>query len=79
MNLDDSLIAFAKLSTVVERGPVVRDFQDALGLSSPSVAVYRLKALEEAGYIERADKQRFARQAYRLTPKGKAELSKVAS
>lgn len=66
-----SLRVFAELT--IERGPTMREFLEALNLSSSSVAAYRMMLLERAGWIERIPAQRTGSpfRGYRLTTAGR--------
>lgn len=70
---DDALLAFAAL--VEERGPTIREFQDALELSSTSVASYRMAALEDCGLIEQYAPERA--HGWRLTRAGRLRLEEL--
>lgn len=75
--LDADFAAFVE--RVEERGPSIREFQAALGLSSSSVAAYHLMRLEREGLIERSGPtgQHAENRPYRLTAKGRALAGKA--
>lgn len=67
------LETFARLEE--PRGPSMREYQEALGLSSSSVAAYRVRQLVQQGWVEQLPPQDGASvttRGYRLTPAGRA-------
>lgn len=73
IDTDRALAAFAYLTR--EMGPTVRELQDCLGLSSSSVADYRLQRMQELGYIERTGD---GVRPYRLTLAGRERVAAAA-
>lgn len=73
---DQELETLAAIFAVMEgpRGPSVREFQEALGLSSTSLAADRMRRLERAGYIERVTGMRNETRPWRLTRSARARL-----
>jgi DNA-binding MarR family transcriptional regulator len=80
VTLEDDLRTFASL--VIEVGPTVREFTDARGYSSTSVAEYHLDKLREAGLIARrirnVDGGAGGARVYVLTDLGRAALQQEA-
>lgn len=54
------------------QGPTAREYQEALALSSTSVAQYRIRALVRAGWLEPIPGEPGSvNRGYRLTPRGR--------
>jgi DNA-binding IclR family transcriptional regulator len=70
INLDEALVAF--MSLLEERGPTVRELQEALELSSTSMALRRLQVMVHEGLIE-SDPWGSSR-GYRPTAAGRARF-----
>ena len=72
-NIADALRTFGSLSC--ERGPTIRELQNALGLASTSSVVTRLATLQRRGWIARIPPVPYGSDArgWRLTATGRAE------
>ena len=72
-DVDEALRAFGRMEQ--RRGPTVREFRRALGLSSTSVAHYRVRDLVARGLLEQIDVN--GNRGYRLTEAGQLQYAAI--